>query len=77
MVPPFCSNSVAAPVVSGLSHLIEHLPTYILDSTLDFNPSLTMTLDVISYFCTIRTIKFFSFFFMSPILLFHGDSVTF
>ena len=77
MVPPFYSNSVAAPVVSGLSHLIEHLPTYILDSAMDFNPSLTRSFDVFTHVSAIDTIKFFSFFLMSHALLFHGDPVTF
>ena len=77
MVPLLYSDSVGAPAGSGPAHLTEHLSAYILDSASELNPSLMRSSKVINHFNTINNIKRFSFFLISPVLLYHSDSVTF
>ena len=62
MVILFCSDSVGAQARSGPAHLMENLQAFILDSAPDFNPSLTGSSDVITYFSAIDTINFFLIF---------------
>ena len=57
MVLMFCSDYVGAPMGSGLAHLTEHLPVYILASAPKMNPGLMRSSEVITHFSIINTIN--------------------